>query len=96
MAVERDAEQQPAEGAEQGQCDRDAAEVGAVGEQRGFDQWVVAAASLVAQEDEQQDRAGREHGERPGGPAFGPTLDEGVDDRDQRQADEPRRHRGRA
>ena len=38
---------------------------------------------------EEQNRAGREHGEAPDGPAIGPTLNEGVDDRDQRQADEP-------
>jgi hypothetical protein len=33
LAVERNAEQQPAESAEEGQDDGDAAEVGAVGEQ---------------------------------------------------------------
>ena len=89
LAVQRHAEQQPAEGAEQGQHDRDAAEVHAVGEQGRLDQGVVAAASLVAHEDVEQDRASREQRERPGWPAVGLALDERVDDRHERQADEP-------
>ena len=45
LAVQRDAEQQPAERAEQGQRDRDAAEVGAVVEQRRLDQRIAAVSA---------------------------------------------------
>ena len=48
----------------------------------------LLAVSFVAQEGDEQDCAGREDGERPGGPAIGPTLDEWIDDCDQRQADD--------
>ena len=71
LTVERDAQQQSAEGAEQGEGDSDAAEVVAVGEQRGLDQRVGAAALLPGQEGQQQAQAGGEQDERPGRPAVG-------------------------
>ena len=49
----------------------------------------MAAASLVAHEDVEKDRASREERERPGWPAVGLALDERVDDRHEGQADEP-------
>ena len=89
LSVERHAEQQSGEGAEEEQDDGDTAEVGAVAEQRGLDQRVVPVPPFVAQEGAHEQQTGGEEGEGPERPALGLALDEWVDDRDQREADEP-------
>ena len=85
LGEQRDAEQQAAEGAEEGERDEDAARVGAVGQQAGLDQRIALAVALPERERAEQHRSGAQQDERPGGPAVGAALDQRVDDRGQRE-----------
>ena len=78
--------------------------VAAVAEEAGLDQRVLAgprAQHLLHREDGEQDHAARERCERPGGPAGLASLDQRIDEREHRRADDrrakqvdPRRRRG--
>ena len=84
LPVERDAEQQSGERAEEEEDHRDATEVGAVAEQSRLDQRAASMAALVAQEGERQHHARGEDGEEPERPAVFLALDERAETRFQR------------
>jgi hypothetical protein len=88
LGEQRDAEQQAAERAEEGERNEDAARVGAVGQESRLDQRVAASAALPQHEGAEKHRSGGQREKGPGRPPVGATLDQRIDDCGQREADQ--------